>query len=89
MKINLNDTVKIRLTNAGRKFLLDQHTAWCMTLSPTTRENQLAFNPLPKEDDDGYSKWQMQCLFSTFGSNISMCLPLLFDTNIIYEDGQW
>jgi len=89
MKINLNDTVKIRLTNEGRIFLLNEHIAWCKTLSSTSSEAHLAYNPLPDEDDNGYSKWQLHCLFSTFGSNISMCLPLLFDTNIIYEDGQW
>jgi len=49
MKINVNDPVKVQLTDYGRKILLKNHY------------------PMPKEDDDGWSEWQLWVLMEQLG----------------------
>ena len=59
MKFNINNCVKVKLTNRGRDILTDQQEEYL---------SQYGFNlDFPFEDDEGWSEWQLWHLMSTFG----------------------
>ena len=60
MKFNINNDVKVKLNDKGRKIT----------------------NFTVKEDKDGWSKWQLWDLMSTFGKYISLGCATPFDTEI-------
>ena len=70
--INMNDTVYIKLNDMGRNILRRNHDSLA-TISPY-RE--------PREDADGYSKWQLWELFQEFGIEVGIGFEIPFDTNI-------
>lgn len=61
MKFNINDTVKVRLTDKGRDELRAQHED--LQLFVTSIRPYEA----PKEDDQGYSTWKFWTLLQMFG----------------------
>lgn len=61
MKFNINDTVKVRLTDKGRDELLAQHED--LQLFVTSIRPYEA----PKEDEQGYSTWKFWTLLQMFG----------------------
>lgn len=79
MIINLNDQVKVRLTDRGHKALEADHFS---------RFSHLGFNRAmklympPEEDLDGYSKWALWDLMRTFGPHIEFGGPLIMETTI-------
>ena len=75
---NINSYVKVRLTDYGREMLAREHKKFWENLG-----HQVPYSP-PKEDKDGWSKWQMWDLMQKLGSHISMSRNL-FDTNILIE----
>ena len=75
---NVNDPVRIKLTERGRLFLREQHAAWCAE-HPTV---SLKYTPR-SEDRDGWSEWQMWVLMETFGPAVHNGFDLLFETDIL------
>lgn len=72
---NINETVKVKLTDVGRQILKkDREEFWL------NRSNR-PFNP-PKEDDEGYSEWQMWALMQAFSHHIGMSEFAPYDTTI-------
>lgn len=63
MKFNINDTVRVRLTDYGRAALRGE------------------FKP-PKQDEDGWSDWQLWALMQAFGDRVNVGFPLCFETEI-------
>lgn len=63
MEFNINGKIKIRLTEAGKAFLLQRHYHLFRDYSPDKKPKF----ELPKEDKNGYSEWQMWDLIGTFG----------------------
>ncbi|MFW6030796.1 MAG: hypothetical protein ACOCRO_11185 [Halanaerobiales bacterium] len=86
MKFNINDYVKVKLTDKGNQVLKNQH----YLLNRLT--NGLFGEYEEKEtDENGYTKFQMHELFTVFSGYIrpgEMILP--FETNIIIceKEGQ-
>ena len=58
-----NDYVRVKLTEAGRKILRAQRKALIESYPNST----LGGDGIPNEDEDGWSRWQLWWLISTFG----------------------
>ena len=65
-EFNINEYVEVKLTKRGREI----HRKNCDGLF-ASMENPPKYTP-PKEDDDGWSKWQMWSLMQDFGASIYM-----------------
>lgn len=76
MKININDTVKVRLTDLGRQ-RVQEMDAKLKRLCPT-----MAGMRVIKEDAGGWSEWQLWELMSEFGIFLMNGGPLYFETEI-------
>jgi hypothetical protein len=77
IEFNINEYVKVKLTDAGRKELKKQHTDLYSRYHQTIPEYQP-----PKEDEEGYSKWQLWHLMSTFGDKLYLGCPNMFELDI-------
>ena len=74
IRFNLNDTVKVRLTDVGRHILELQH--YSITNMP--------YVP-PKEDAAGYSLWPLWHLMRCFGEQFALGTDLPFNANVVLE----
>ena len=82
MEFNINNNVKVKLTDFGRKILQDQHDELYNRIQIKKPE----FNP-PKEDKDGWSNWQLWVLMERFGEYIHIGVSNApFETTIIIDD---
>lgn len=83
MKFNINNTVKVKLTDFGFSILEKEHA-----------ELQRQFPSLPdyeppKVDAERYTEFQMWKLMQIFGPYIVLGMPLLpFESNILIEETQ-
>lgn len=77
MKFNVNEYVRVKLTERGRQILLDEAAEF-------RREHPQVKSPhsLPKEDEEGWSKWQMWSLMQHFGPHIHLGFDPPFETEI-------
>ena len=75
MKINMNDAVKIKLTEEGKRHLRAEHDS-LKTFYPSMGDFKLRL------DSDGFYKTQMWTLMNTFGHLYSMGSDLPFETEI-------
>lgn len=76
VKFNINEHVRVKLTDVGRawhrEYMLPFHTP------------DYPYKP-PKEDAEGWSRWQLHDLMQIFGSKIAPGTDLMFETDIILE----
>ncbi len=82
MKFNINETVRIQLTEKGRELLKKNHEELYSTCPV---EAFRKFEP-PTEDEEGWSRWQLWCVMSTFGPHMhfgAIEQPFLMDIDII------
>jgi len=79
IKINLNDTVKVKLNDFGIELLKEKHRYYD-SLIPNHKPFEL-----PKRDADGYTEYQLYELFENFGSSIRFACVVPFDTDIIIQ----
>lgn len=70
-KFNINDTVKVKLTEHGKKI----HRG---------NNSNFTYTP-PREDENGYSSWQMWSLMEEFGSHCRIGFDNPFETDILIE----
>jgi hypothetical protein len=68
-KFNINENVKIKLTDSGIKMYKEYYKG--------------IKNTAPRLDKDGYYRDQLWHIIKMFGSNIGMCCELPFETEII------
>lgn len=80
MEFNVNDYVRVRLTDLGRKI----HRAEFDELNDKF-ESKMDYTP-PNEDKDGWSRWQMHHLMRIFGLELFVGLDVPFEPNIIIEE---
>lgn len=76
VNFNINDFIYVKLKPVGIAELEKQHRDLLKTF-PGMGDFEY-----PEEDADGYSKWQMHQLMSTFGQLFSTGLPEPFNLNI-------
>jgi len=81
IKFNINDPVKVKVTEYGYEVWLEysnQFVKYSPTYPVTTIEELKA-----KQDDDGYTEFQLWDMMSIFGSKMQMGFKNPIDTNII------
>ena len=78
MKFNINDKVRVKLTDHGRKVYRDDHFAFWQDRSSRYVPSYVP----PKEDAEGWSEWQLHALMAAFGSYCHMGSPVPFETTI-------
>jgi len=69
LKININDKVRVRLTEYGKQCLAENYAKLSMA------------SPNLKPDADGWTEWQLWHLMQEFGQHIAMGLPVPFEAN--------
>lgn len=80
LHINLNDPVKVKLTDHGKEIYYHQYD----------RTNQIAGKEIckpsfPKEDENGYTEFQLWCFIKLYGTHIGMLLPNVIEPlEIVY-----
>ena len=81
MKINLNDSVKVKLTDWGKEIFYNQYN----------RVNKLVGREVckpryPEEDENGYTEFQLWCFMELYGEHMGMTLPNVIEPlEIVYE----
>lgn len=79
--MNLNDTVLVKLTDRGRELMRANYDAlWADRKVPPYEFK------LPKEDAEGFSRWQLWSLMQEFGPHIHMGMQNPFDLTIRVEE---
>ncbi len=78
--ININSSVKIKLTDKGRKVYRNHLYDILGSIYRKNNEIEKLFNI--DEDKQGYSTWQLWKLMSIFGSHIGMGSDICFETEI-------
>lgn len=81
-EFNINDYVSVKLNDAGREILRQDHEAF-RRMVPNTR----AFVP-PEEDEDGFSRFQLWDLMHKFGPHISLGRIPPFETTIRFSSAK-
>lgn len=82
MKFNINNYVRVKLTEAGINHLKDTHQRYW-------KETGKIFKFEPKIDENGYTEFQLWDLISVFGTKIYNGSDLMFETEIeIPENGE-
>jgi len=81
MKFNINNYVRVRLTETGKKELIRQAKKFRKDF-PSVKNTYI----LPKEYGGGWSRWQLWTLMDTFGSVMHMGFDPPFETDIEMEE---
>ena len=80
IRINLNEPIKVKLTDWGKEIYYHQYD----------RTNQIAGREIckpnfPKEDENGYTEFQLWCFIELYGEYIGMTLPNVIEPlEIVY-----
>lgn len=77
MMFNVNNYVRIKLTDYGKEILRKRFDEMHEKFPKAFKKFRT-----PKEDADGWSKWQMWDLMNTFGDYVSLGMEVPFDTVI-------
>ena len=81
IRINLNDPIKVKLTDWGKEIYYHQYD----------KTNQIAGREIckpkfPKEDENGYTEFQLWCFIELYGEHMGMTLPNVIEPlEIVYE----
>lgn len=81
IRINLNEPIKVKLTDWGKEIYYHQYD----------RTNQIAGREIckprfPREDENGYTEFQLWCFIELYGMHIGMTLPNVIEPlEIVYE----
>jgi len=77
IKFNINQTVRVKLTEHGRRI----HRQFRELNARLPLKGTFKYTP-PKEDEEGWSRWQLWELMERFGEHCGMCKTLPFETEI-------
>lgn len=81
IRINLNEPIKVKLTDWGKEIYYHQYD----------RANQIAGREIckpkfPKEDENEYTEFQLWCFMELYGEHMGMTLPNVIEPlEIVYE----
>lgn len=81
IRINLNEWIKVKLTDWGKEIYYHQYD----------RINQIAGRKVceprfPKVDGNGYTKFQLWCFIELYGEHMGLTLPNIIEPlEIVYE----
>ena len=81
MKINLNEPVKVKLTDWGKEIFYHQYDRVNKAVG-----REVCKPRYPKEDENGYTEFQLWCFMELYGEYIGMTLPNVIEPlEIVYE----
>ena len=82
LKINLNETVKVKLNEIGLAIYADR----AKETNKKFEENNIKHRcPIyPKRDDEGYVEFQLWDLMNLYGKYLELTLIPPFEDNVIY-----
>lgn len=81
MLFNINDHVYVKLTDHGKRVHYENYLNFWNNYYKFNRPEYYT----PKEDSEGWSKWQMWSLMAEFGSHLGTSKPNVFETTIKLE----
>lgn len=70
MRLNLNDNIKVKLTEHGKDIYYHQYDRTNAFLG-----RELCKPSYPKVDEDGYTTFQLWCFMELYGVHMGMTLP--------------
>ena len=82
---NINETVKVRLTEFGKQMLEKDHIEFWSAQGAGGMLDKFPYEP-PKEDEDGYVKFQLWSLMYQLGRYCNLGSVLPFDTVILIDE---
>ena len=77
MEFNINDTVRVKLTDHGREVHASDRASFYLALGIEIPP----YTP-PKEDAEGWSEWQLWVLMEAFGPHTHLGSKNCFETTI-------
>jgi hypothetical protein len=80
ISFNINDYVLVKLTDIGRRYLRDNHDNFMVRIGKSLFD----YVP-PKEDNEGWSRWQMWSLMQELGKHQRMGFEPPFELEIKIE----
>lgn len=84
IRINLNETVKVRLTDLGKEIYYHQYDDF------NNKQGRKICEPsFPKVDANGYSTFQLWEFMELYGEHFGMMKPNVIEPlEIVYEQGE-
>ena len=70
MLLNLNDNIKVKLTDLGKDIYYHQYDRTNKFVG-----KEICKPSFPKEDENGYTEFQLWCFMELYGPNMGMTLP--------------
>ena len=81
VRINLNESIKVKLTDWGREIYYHQYDSINRAAG-----REICKPKFPKEDENGYTEFQLWCFIELYGMHMGMTLPNVIDPlEIVYE----
>lgn len=91
MRLNLNDNIKVKLTEHGKDIYYHQYDRTNAFLG-----RELCKPSYPKVDEDGYTTFQLWCFMELYGVHMGMTLPnvikpleIVFNEPTIEPEPRW
>lgn len=82
--INLNEFIKVRLTDLGKDIYYHRYD-----MINAFAKKEVIKPHYPKEDENGYTKFQLWDFIELYGSHIGIALPnVIQPLEIIYEGAE-
>jgi hypothetical protein len=76
---NINDKVRVKLTDYGREVLKSDHELFWKSVGKT-----MEYRP-PKEDENGWSTWQLWSLMHYLGEHMFLGSKNVIETDIQFK----
>ena len=90
IRINLNEPVKVKLTDFGKEIYYHQYDELNKTYG-----REMLKPSFPSEDEDGYTRFQLWKFIQLYGEHIGMGAPnviepleIVYKENGVEQDGQ-
>ena len=81
MRLNLNDEIKVKLTEHGKDIYYHQYDRTNAVLG-----RELCKPSYPEVDDDGYTTFQLWCFIELYGIHMGMTLPNVIEPlDIVFD----
>ena len=81
IRINLNEPIKVKLTEWGKEIYYHQYDSVNRIAG-----REICKPKFPKEDENGYTEFQLWCFIELYGEHMGMTLPNVIEPlEIVYE----
>ena len=82
MRLNLNDEIKVKLTEHGKDIYYHQYDRLNTALG-----REVCKPSYPKVDEDGYTTFQLWCFMELYGVHMGMTLPNVIEPlDIVFDE---